>query len=94
MTGIWDFSEFIHEHGFIDLPMEGGVYSWSNNHDPPSTTRLERFLVSPNWVEHFTTRVIGYFKDHYQIIFLFYLITMVSRGENYFNFLKLMGELS
>jgi hypothetical protein len=41
-----DFAEFVAEQGLMDLPMAGGVSTWSNS---VSWSRLDRFLVSPEW---------------------------------------------
>ena len=52
-SGMGDFSEFISDHALIDFPLEGGSFTWSNNHTPPSMSRLDKFLVSPEWDGHF-----------------------------------------
>jgi hypothetical protein len=41
-----DFADFIMDHGLMDLPLAGGVSTWSNSSSWP---RLDRFLVSPDW---------------------------------------------
>jgi hypothetical protein len=41
-----DFVDFIADHGLMDLPLAGGVSTWSNS---LSWSRLDRFLVSPAW---------------------------------------------
>jgi hypothetical protein len=33
----------------MDLPLAGGTFTWSNNQENPSWSRLDRFLVSSNW---------------------------------------------
>jgi endonuclease/exonuclease/phosphatase family metal-dependent hydrolase len=33
----------------MDLPLLGGSFTWSNNQETSSWSRLDRFLVSPNW---------------------------------------------
>jgi hypothetical protein len=40
------FADFAAEMGLMDLPLAGGVSTWSNNR---SWSRLDRFLVSPEW---------------------------------------------
>jgi endonuclease/exonuclease/phosphatase family metal-dependent hydrolase len=41
-----DFADFAAEMGLMDLPLAGGVSTWANN---LSWSRLDRFLVSPEW---------------------------------------------
>jgi hypothetical protein len=40
------FADFAAEMGLMDLPLAGGVSTWANN---LSWSRLDRFLVSPEW---------------------------------------------
>ena len=48
-----DFSDFISELGLLDLPLEGGLFTWSNNREFPAKSRIDRFLVSSEWADHF-----------------------------------------
>jgi hypothetical protein len=41
-----EFADFIGDHGLMDLPLGGGMSTWSNS---SSWSRLDRFLVSPDW---------------------------------------------
>jgi hypothetical protein len=41
-----DFADFIADQGLMDLPLAGGVSTWANSR---SWSRLDRFLVSPDW---------------------------------------------
>ncbi|KAL4313034.1 hypothetical protein GQ457_01G003880 [Hibiscus cannabinus] len=41
------FSDFIEELSLINFPLHGGHFTWSNLRDPPSCSRLDRFLLSP-----------------------------------------------
>lgn len=50
---MWEFSDFISELGLLDLPLTGGSVTWSNNQVPPSMSRIDIYLVSSLWEEHF-----------------------------------------
>ena len=41
-----EFSNFISEHGLIDLPLKGGTFTWSNSREAASKARLDKFLFS------------------------------------------------
>ena len=30
-TAMWEFSNFISDQGLIDLPLQGGTFTWSNS---------------------------------------------------------------
>ena len=48
-----NFLEFIKNPNLIDLPLDGGRYTWSSGTDQPSMSRIDRALVSHDWEEHF-----------------------------------------
>ena len=48
-----DFSDFISEQGLVDLPLEGGTFTWSNSKQVASCFRLDKFLLSSDWEEYF-----------------------------------------
>ena len=64
-----DFSDFIFSMGLLDLPMEGGNLTWSN---ACSRSRLDRFLCSPSFVDHFSRtvrkRLPRLLSDHFPIL--------------------------
>jgi hypothetical protein len=41
-----NFSDFILEMELVDLPLLKGQFTWSNNQDPLSKSRIDRFLLS------------------------------------------------
>lgn len=54
------FSDFIFDQGLIDIHLifyqglidirlVGSNFTWSNNQDPPSWSRIDKFLSSPYW---------------------------------------------
>jgi hypothetical protein len=46
ITAMLDFSEFIFDQGLMDIPLVGGNFTWSNNRDLQSWSRIDRFLLS------------------------------------------------
>ena len=48
-----EFSNFISECGLMDIPLEGGLFTWSNNQEIPTMSMIDRFLFSPEWADHF-----------------------------------------
>ena len=50
-----EFSNFILEHGLIDLPLHGGSFTWSSLREVASKARLDRFLFSVDWEDRFPT---------------------------------------
>ena len=37
----------------MDIPLVDGNCTWSNNRDPSVWSRIDKFLLSPNWESHF-----------------------------------------
>ena len=52
-----EFSEFIFSLGLVDIPLEGGKFTWSNNRETPAMSRIDRFLYSADWEDRYPTVV-------------------------------------
>ena len=50
---MFKFSDSIAKHSLIDLPLVGGEYTWFQDSDSPSMSRLDRVLMTTDWEEHF-----------------------------------------
>ena len=48
------FSEVIDELALRDLPFQGGPFTWSGGLNGLSRSRLDRFLISEDWENHFS----------------------------------------
>ncbi|RVW33333.1 putative ribonuclease H protein [Vitis vinifera] len=48
------FSEVIEELALKDLPLHGGLFTWSGGLNGLSRSRLDRFLISEDWENHFS----------------------------------------
>ncbi|KAK4596364.1 hypothetical protein RGQ29_014409 [Quercus rubra] len=63
------FSDFVSLHGLMDIHMEGGLFTWSNS---SSASRLDRFLFSPLFGDHFSQfsqkRLSRVLSDHFPIL--------------------------
>ena len=66
---MYGFFDFISLHGLMDIPMAGGLYTWSNS---SSASRLDRFLFSPLLADLFTQfsqkRMFRVLLDHFPIL--------------------------
>jgi len=49
-----DFFEFIEDRSLIDLPLEGGQFTWFSGVDNPLMSKIDRALVSKDWEENFS----------------------------------------
>jgi hypothetical protein len=45
--------DFIFVQGLVDIPLVGGQFTWSNNQEEQIWSRIDRFLLSPEWEEHY-----------------------------------------
>jgi endonuclease/exonuclease/phosphatase family metal-dependent hydrolase len=72
MSAMRDFSNFISDQSLMDFPLIGGSFTWSLSIDPPVWSRIDRFLVSPDWEARFPVasqkRLPHLYSDHFPII--------------------------
>ncbi|GMJ00001.1 hypothetical protein HRI_003669300 [Hibiscus trionum] len=52
-TSMLVFRNFLQDVGLVDIPLSGGSYTWSNNRDPATFVRLDRFLIDPEFLLRF-----------------------------------------
>jgi exonuclease III len=67
-----EFSDIISECGLLDIPLEGSLFTWSNNREISAKSRIDRFLFSPDWADHFglvnQQRLPRLLSDHFPIL--------------------------
>ncbi|RVW18196.1 hypothetical protein CK203_064389 [Vitis vinifera] len=58
IRGLWDdlwrFSEVIGELGLRDSPLTGGPFTWIGGLNSQAASRLDHFLISDQWEDHFS----------------------------------------
>lgn len=47
--GMGFFADLVNSHGLRDVPISGAEYTWSNMQLNPSLSKLDRFLLYPEW---------------------------------------------
>ncbi len=69
---MYAFSEFISSFGLMDIPLEGGRFTWTNNRDNATMSHLDRFLYSANWEDYNQNmsqrRLPRLLSDHFPIL--------------------------
>nr|CAN77770.1 hypothetical protein VITISV_044337 [Vitis vinifera] len=69
---MWRFAQIIDELGLVDLPLQGEVFTWSGGLNNQSWARLDRFLVPPSWLDHFSgvlqSRLPRPISDHFPVL--------------------------
>ena len=80
-------SEFIEDLNLIDLPLEGGSYTWSRGSDRSSMSRIDRVLVSHDWEEQYSDVIQRILPrpvlDHFSILVE---VGGMARGKSPFRF--------
>ncbi|RVW95894.1 LINE-1 reverse transcriptase-like [Vitis vinifera] len=66
------FAQVIDDLEFVDLPLQGGSFTWSGGLYNQAWARLDRFLVSPSWLNQFSNviqkRLPRPISDHFPIL--------------------------
>ncbi|RVW26614.1 hypothetical protein CK203_103918 [Vitis vinifera] len=66
------FAQVIDELGLIDLLLQGGDYTWSGGPNNRYWARLDRFLVTPSWMDQFSSviqkRLPRPASDHFPVV--------------------------
>ncbi|KAL4189368.1 hypothetical protein AMTRI_Chr08g165100 [Amborella trichopoda] len=50
---MWDFFDFINRTELVDIPLQESRFTWSNHASNPTLSKLDRFLLSLEWEDHF-----------------------------------------
>ncbi|RVW97997.1 hypothetical protein CK203_029087 [Vitis vinifera] len=68
------FAQVVDELELIDLPLQGGVLIWSGGRNNQAWARLDRFLVTQSWPDHFNEvvqcRLPRPTSDHFPIVLM------------------------
>ncbi|RVW81753.1 putative ribonuclease H protein [Vitis vinifera] len=76
------FAEIVDDLGQVDLSLQGGEFTWNGGHNNQAWARLERFLVSPSWVDQFSginqSRLPRPVSDHFPITASYKLATKMK----------------
>ncbi|RVW55159.1 LINE-1 reverse transcriptase-like [Vitis vinifera] len=66
------FAQIIDELGLVDIPLQGGSFTWSGGLNNQTRARLDRFLETPCWLDQFSRVLLRRLprptSDHYPIL--------------------------
>ena len=66
------FAETVDDLELVDLPLQGGEFTWNGGLNNQAWARLDRFLVSPSWLDLFSgvtqVRLSRPISDHFPIV--------------------------
>ncbi|KAL7222702.1 hypothetical protein ACSBR1_024407 [Camellia fascicularis] len=71
--GMMDLNSFIESCELNDLPLLGRKFTWSNAQDGEKWSRIDRFLLNPEWLLKFNFKEWGLprlFSDHCPILLM------------------------
>ncbi|RVW29756.1 hypothetical protein CK203_089329 [Vitis vinifera] len=65
------FAEIVDDLGLVNLPLQGGEFTWNGGQNNQTWARLDRFVVSPSWIDQFSginqCRLPRPVSDHFPI---------------------------
>ncbi|RVW27486.1 Transposon TX1 uncharacterized 149 kDa protein [Vitis vinifera] len=71
-SAIRRFAEVVDDLGLVDLHLQGGAFTWTGGLNNMSRARLDRFLVSPCWLDQFSRvsqrRLPRPISDHFPVL--------------------------
>ena len=66
------FAEVVDDLGLVDLQLQGGTFTWTGGLNSLSKARLDRFLVTPCWLDQFSRvsqrRLPRPTSDHFPVL--------------------------
>ena len=66
------FAEVVDDLGLVDIQLHGGAFTWTGGLNNMSRARLDRFLVSPCWLDQFSRvcqrRLPRPISDHFPVL--------------------------
>lgn len=71
--GMQEFNDFIDKSEMMDVQLIGRKYTWCNAFDGNKWSRIDRFLISPEWMERFKVKLWGlprFVSDHCPIVLM------------------------
>ncbi|CAL5392116.1 unnamed protein product [Camellia sinensis] len=71
--GMRDFNNFIESCELSDIPLLGRKFTWCNAHEGEKWSKIDRFLVNPEWLEVFNFKLWGLprlLSDHCLLILM------------------------
>ena len=85
-----DFSDFIENLNLVDLPLEGGLYTWCSGMDPPSVLHVCWFWQIGRNISLMCCK--NFYRGHFLIIVRFWWKLVVWHGGRVLSSLKTYGE--
>jgi hypothetical protein len=82
-----DFSNFVEASNLVDLPLDGGPYTWSSGSANPSMSRIDRFFISSDWEDRYPDVIQKLLprplSDHFPLLLE---VGSLARGKSPFRF--------